>query len=95
MSAIFFRAPNMFGKDYTKRQNDILNGDIPFEEVRTTELVAIIKKAVARADNLSLSIAENMYYNKTHPDDYVPSYTRDEAKKILQSLTPWEIHWKT
>ena len=94
MAAFFNRAPNMFGLDYTKRQNAILNEDIPLDEIRTTELVAIMKKATERADQLSYDIASSLYYWKTHPDVYIPKYTLKEAKAILQKLTPWPILWE-
>lgn len=89
----FNRSKQMFGLDYTDRQRAILNDDIPIDEVRLTELTAIIKKADERADAMNYDIAKGYYDLKLHPCDYMPHYTMGEAKMILQKLTPWEIHW--
>lgn len=95
MGARFNVNPPMFGLDYTKRQLDILNDDIPIENVRTVELVTIMKKANERADEMSYDIAQGLYDLKLHPCEYMPHYTLEEAKALLQSLTPWEILWDT
>lgn len=95
MGAFLFRAKNRPGLNYTQRQIDILYENIPSEEVRTTELAAIMKKAAERGDDYNYSLAESMYYYKTHPDAHIPKYTEEEARAVLQSLTPWTIHWKT
>ena len=93
MGPIFNRANPMFGLDYTKRQQDILNDEIPIDKIRTTELASIMKKANERADTIGYDIAKGFYELKMHPCDYMPHYTMGEAKAVLQSLTPWEIHW--
>lgn len=35
-----------------------------------------------------------MYAEKTKPQEYIPQYTIEEAKAILQELTPWIINWE-
>lgn len=91
--AIFFKAKPMFGLDYTERQLAILNDEVPIEQIRTTELVAIMKKANERADAFNFDIAQGFYYKKKDPDAFVPGYTIEQSKAILQSLTPWQIDW--
>ena len=91
--ALHERAKPRTGLDYTARQHAILNDEIPVEEIRTTELSALMKRANERADQMAYDIAEGFYDLKIHPCEYMPHYTMAEAKAVLQSLTPWEIHW--
>ena len=42
----------------------------------------------------SYEIAIQMYAEKTKPQEYIPQYTIEEAKAILQELTPWIINWE-
>lgn len=79
--------------DYTPRQLAILDDEIPLDEIRTTELVAIIKKATARLDGFNLDIANDLLELKKHPSTYFPSMTVEEAKETLQELTPWKLDW--
>lgn len=80
-------------RDYTEKQKAILNGEIPLEEMRTTELVALVAKATARGDAEDAEIAICLYDAKKNPSKYKPTCTQEEAKHILQDLTPWEINW--
>ena len=94
MGAQFFKTqPSYASLEYTKRQQDIINEVIPLEEVRTTELAAILKKARARYDETTYEIVQSLYDLKTMPEEYKPSYTLEEARTILQALTPWQINW--
>ena len=92
-SPIFCRAPICPGLDYTERQLAILEDEVPIENIRTTELVALMKKTRERKDELNYDIAKGLYDLKLHPCEYMPHYTTEEAKSILQSLTPWKIEW--
>ena len=38
-------------------------------------------------------IAKELLNSKQYPNTYSPSYTIEEAKEILQALTPWKIDW--
>ena len=38
-------------------------------------------------------IAKELLNCKQYPNTYSPSYTIEEAKEILQALTPWKIDW--
>ena len=90
---IFERAPTRPGLDYTEWQLAILEDEIPIEDIRTTELAALMRKANERKDALNYDIAKGLYDLKLHPCSYMPRYTMEEAKAILQSLTPWKIEW--
>ena len=91
--AIFCRAENRLDLDYTARQMDILNGDIPFEKIQPQQLKVIMTKAKAREDDWNYDIAKAMYDQKMNPDNYFPKFSVSEAKIILQKLTPWTIDW--
>lgn len=45
-----------YGKKYTERQLKILNGIIPYQTVRSTDLYALMKKAEQMKDYLFLSV---------------------------------------
>lgn len=89
----FERAPQRKGLEYTVRQLGILNDDIPLSSVSLNELTNIMVRANERGDSYHYQIARLMYEAKTNPASYRPKMTVDEAKIILQSLTPWEIIW--
>lgn len=88
-----FNAPQRKGLDYTQRQLDILNDEIPLERIRTTELVMLIRRAAEREDEVNLDIAKDLYEAKVRPNEYEPSLSVDDAKAVLQRLTPWIINW--
>ena len=77
--------------EYTERQTKILSGEIPIDDIRLNELSIIINKAKYNNDEGNASTAEYLYLLKKHPDEYKPMMELDEAKEILQSLTPWDI----
>ena len=91
--AIFNRAIARVDIDYTERQLRILCNEIPLDEVGTTELVVLQKKAKARMDSYNYEVATLLYEIKKNPHEYRPNLTVDEAKVILQTLTPWKINW--
>ena len=93
MGAVFFKAVARPDLEYSKKQILILAEAIPLEEVRKNELTAIIKKARARGDQDILEYAEELLGIKELPPSILPMYTIEEAKEILQSLTPWIIQW--
>lgn len=84
---------NPYGTVYTERQNKILSGEIPVDSISTTELTKLRRKAEVIGDLRNAEIAEILYYRKTSPTSYFPPYTMEEAKEILQNLTPWQIKW--
>ena len=84
---------HIYESDYTARQVAILNDDVPIDEIRTTEVYVIMQKAKKRADDISYEIAKCLYDQKKHPCEYFPHYTMEEAKAILEALTPWKIQW--
>lgn len=88
-----FNSPQRKGLDYTQRQLEILNYEIPLAAIRTTELVALLNKARERNDEAAIETVQYLYDAKTNPNDYFPQMSATEAKAILQSLTPWPIDW--
>ena len=83
-----------YGDTYTDRQLAILNNEIPLYEIRPNELSILYKKAKQKNNVDSYEIAIQMYAEKTKPQEYIPQYTIEEAKAILQELTPWIINWE-
>ena len=84
--------PN-YGNTYTKRQLEILAGAISLEDIRINDLAILKNKAYQMCDLESYEIAEELYLRKLDPGIYFPSYSIEEAKIILQNLTPWKIKW--
>lgn len=84
--------PN-YGSTYTKRQMDVLAGIIPLEEVRINDLAILVHKAEQMGDIETYEQAKELYDRKLDPGTYFPTYTIEEAKNILQRLTPWKIDW--
>ena len=82
-----------FPKELTARQHKIMTGEISLEAVRLTEIRAIMNKAAYHEDQELLEAATDLYNAKSNPESYQPAYSVDEAKDILQSLTPWAIEW--
>lgn len=85
---------NPYGTTYTERQLGILSGALSLEEVRLSELAILVKKAERIEDMETREIAERLYEHKKDPQAYFPNYTLEEARGILQRLTPWKIQWK-
>lgn len=84
-----------YGKTYTERQLRILNEEIPLEEIRLNEITVIMRKAESLGDDEKLAIARVLYNVKTRKEDYRFSVSVEDAKQILQELTPWDIDWKS
>ena len=82
-----------YGTTYSQKQMDILYGVIPLDNVRINELTVLMKKAEQMGDIDSYEQAKELYCRKLDPGIYFPKYTIEEAKAILQSLTPWIIDW--
>lgn len=82
---------NPYGTVYSERQAKILCGIIPVEEVRLSELAILVKKAEKIGDGENQEIAQQLYEQRSNPSVYFPPYSLEEAKAILQSLTPWKI----
>ena len=93
MGPCSYDTSKIYGYDYTERQLAILNDDIPIDEIRTTELSIIMRKAVQHNDTVNYEIANGLREQKIHPCEYFPRYTIDESMAMLQNLTPWKIQW--
>lgn len=83
-----------YGKTYTQRQIDILAGDILLNDVRINDLAILVNKAKQIGDIDTYEQAKELYNRKLDPGQYFPPYSIEEAKQILQSLTPWKIDWE-
>lgn len=84
-----------YGTTFTERQQRILDGLIPLDEVRLTELSVLIRKSESMHDLERYDIACALYEQKTDRGEYFPQYTAAEAKRILEQLTPWKIVWRS
>ena len=82
-----------YNSTYSERQLDIIEGYIELDDVRLNELSVLRNKAKYLNDWNTLETVENLYQKKITPDVYFPSYSIEEAKAILQRLTPWPINW--
>lgn len=82
-----------YGDTYTERQQAILAGTIPLESVRACELSVLRSKALGMEDMEGYETAEFLLDKKTRPEVYESRLSDQEAKDILQSLTPWTIDW--
>lgn len=80
---------------YTLRQQLILDDEIPLEDIRRNELTVLAHKAAANNDWPAYYWVEDLLDAKLHPCDCVPKYDLEEAKAILQKLTPWPIEWNS
>lgn len=82
-------------KEYTPRQIAILNEEIPLEDVSLNELTRLRAKATARMDYENILSAKSLQEQKRNPYDKYskPKYTLEEAREILQRLTPYPIDW--
>ena len=82
------------GLDYTARQLAILDDLIPIDQIRSNELVRLMKKAKERNDGMNYDVAYSYLLQKQNPRVYIPQRTIEESMAILQSLTPWPIQWE-
>lgn len=92
-SGTFGKMPQRKDLNYTPRQLDILGGDVPLEKIRTTELSVLLHKALAREDEFAAEIAQCLFLQKTDPREYFPQISVEEAREILQRLTPWKLDY--
>lgn len=82
---------NPYGTKFTDRQNEIIKGVDP-SSIKLSELIVIMKKArINGFDEIAEQIYE-MYEDKIVGKEK-PKYSIEQAKNILQSMTPWEIKW--
>ncbi len=93
MGPIFFKSPAKPDLNYTERQLYIISELISLKDVGKNELTAILKKARARGDQDICDYVEELLCIKDCPPDSLPLYPLEEAKRILQRLTPWKILW--
>ena len=78
-----------YGTAYTLRQEKILSGELPLEDIRPNELSLLKQKAKHLGDMEGYEIATLRYEEMLHPlDAYYNHYTAKEAAEILRKLTP-------
>lgn len=78
-----------YGTAYTLRQEKILSGELPLEDIRPNELSLLKQKAKHLGDMEGYEIATLRYEEMLHPlDAYYNHYTAEEAAEILRKLTP-------
>ena len=80
--------------EITKIKNKFTKAIVNWKKPWQNELSILYKKAKQKNDVDSYEIAIQMYAEKTKPQEYIPQYTIEEAKAILQELTPWIINWE-
>lgn len=79
---------NPYGTVFTPRQERIILG-LPVNGLRTQEITTVIRKA-EKLELLELSETVFDMYEEILTDRVPPKHTIEEAKSILQNLTPWE-----
>lgn len=84
--------PN-YGRIYTPRQMKIMNEELALDEFTQGELTLLTRKAENLEDKVALKKLAHVRKLKDDQDKYVYSMSPDEAKSVLQSLTPWTIDW--
>ncbi len=73
-----------YGTAYTPRQEKILSGELPLEDIRPNELSLLKQKAKHLGDMEGYEIAILRYEEMLHPlDAYYNHYTAEEAAEIL------------
>lgn len=77
-----------YGTAYTPRQEKILSGELPLEDIRPNELSLLKQKAKHLGDMEGYEIATLRYEEMLHPLDAYKHYTAEEAAEILRKLTP-------
>ena len=82
---------NPYGTVFTERQDRIIRG-VDINTIRLNEIKVILKKAERmQNDEIAMQVVE--MYEELLFGREKPRYTVQEAKAILQALTPWEIKW--
>lgn len=79
--------------EYSERQKKILSEEIPLEQVRLNELSRLANKAKTFGDMETYNTAMMLREEKLYPDNYHSELTTEEAKAVLDELTPWKIDW--
>ena len=92
-TANFDRKQQRWDTDYTQRQLMILNDHIPLDRIQAKELSVLLRKALAREDDFAAEIAQCLLLQKTDPREYFPQISVEEAREILQRLTPWKLDY--
>lgn len=83
---------NPFGRTFTERQEQIIRG-VSQDTVTKNQLTVIMRKAEKLGcPEVAQQIYEMYEAVFTGPNDGC-KYTIDEAKAILESLTPWRVPW--
>lgn len=83
---------NPYGTRFTERQLKIING-IPVENLKTTEITIIIRKAEKLGWPEIAEQVWDLYEDKVMGTDFKFKYSLEEAKDVLQKLTPRKIEW--
>ncbi len=83
---------NPYGSRFTERQLKIING-IPVENLRTTEITIVMRKAEKLGWPEIAEQVWDLYEDEIMGTDFKFKYTLEEAKEVLQKLTPRKIEW--
>lgn len=81
--------PN-YGKCYTERQKQILAEELAVEDIPCHEITLLINKARSLSDIDGYEKAKELRDRKIHANEYTPDITAEEARAILNNLTPWK-----
>ena len=79
-----------YGKCFTDRQTRILTEEISIEDVPMHEISLILNKARSLGDIDGYEKAKELRERKQLSKEYTPDITVEEARAILDSLTPWK-----
>lgn len=75
-----------YGRHYTARQMRIINGELPCETVRPSELSLLANKALAMGDDKVHQIMLSYIERQQNMDTYESPYSKEEALSILKKL---------
>ena len=90
------RLTHRLGDTYTERQQQIIDGVIPEDQVSPQELPRLIRKAEKRGD---LDIADTFTMMKARKSNRRPlsgiehTMTLEQAMKFLEENSPFPIEW--
>lgn len=82
-----------YGTVYSPKQQAILGDEIPLSEVPLNQITVLMRKAESMGDIPAYEKAKELRELKNLPNTYKPNLTANDARDILQQLTPWESKW--
>jgi len=78
-----------YGTAYTPRQEKILSGELPLEDIRPNELSLLKQRENPRGEVRAYEIPPRLSEEMLHPlDAYYNPNPAEEAAEILRKLTP-------